>query len=73
MSFIGRYVYRYKAFVRVTEAPQCNRNKATAQDTDNKNNNIQIYKIGNVQKKSKNTIYNRQLCMYRYDMYKFEM
>ncbi len=42
---------------KVTEAPQCNRMTATGQDTDNKKNNIQIYKIDNVQN-SKNTIYN---------------
>ncbi len=57
MSFIARYVYTYKEFVIVTEAPQCNRKTATGQDTGNKKNNIQIYKIGNVQK-SKNTLYN---------------
>ncbi len=49
MTFIARYVYTYKELVIVTEAPQCNRNTATGPDTDNKNNNIQIYKIGNVQ------------------------
>ncbi len=36
MSFIARYVYTYKEFVIVTEAPQCNRMTATEQDTDNK-------------------------------------
>ncbi len=41
MSFIARYVYTYKEFVIVTEAPQCNRMTATGQDTDNKKN---IYK-----------------------------
>ncbi len=54
-SFIVMYVYTYKEFVIVTEAPQCNRMTATGQDTDNKN--TQIYKIENVQN-SKNRIYN---------------
>ncbi len=57
MSFIARYVYTYEEFVIVTEAPQCIRMTATGQDTDNKKNNLQIYKIDNVQN-SKNTIYN---------------
>ncbi len=62
MSFIARCVYTYEEFVLVTEAPHCNRMTVTRQDTDNKNN-IQIYKIDNVQN-SKNTIYkNRQFCM----------
>ncbi len=39
----------------MTEAPQCDRMTVTRQDTDNKNNNIQIYKIDNVQN-STNTI-----------------
>ncbi len=56
MSFIARYVYTHEEFVIVTEAPQCNRKTATGQDNDNKNNNIQIYKIGNVQKKQKHNI-----------------
>ncbi len=73
MSFIARYVYTYEDFVLVTEAPQCNRMTVTRQDTDNKMNNIQIYKIDNVQI-STDTIYkNRQFCMYRYVMCKFEM
>ncbi len=37
-------------FVLETEAPQCDRMTASGQDTDNKNNNIQIFKIDNVQK-----------------------
>ncbi len=37
-------------FVLETEAPQYDRMTATGQDTDNKNNNIQIFKIDNVQK-----------------------
>ncbi len=41
MSFIARYVYTYKEFVIVTEAPQCNKMTATGEDTDNK---IIIYK-----------------------------
>ncbi len=57
MSFIARYVYTYEEFVLVTEALQCNRMTATGQDTDNKKNNIQIYKIDNVQN-IKNTMYN---------------
>ncbi len=32
-------------FVLVTEAPQCNRMAVARQDTNNTNNNIQIYKI----------------------------
>ncbi len=40
----------------MTEAPQCDRMKATGQDTDNKNNNKQIDKIDNVQNIT-NTIY----------------
>ncbi len=36
MSF--EYVYTYKEFVIVTEAPQYNRMTATGQDTDNKKN-----------------------------------
>ncbi len=53
MSF--EYVYTYKEFVIVTEAPQYNRMTATGQDTDNKKNtNIQISNVQN----SKNTIYN---------------
>ncbi len=40
----------------MTEAPQCNRMTVTRQDTDNTNNNIQIYKIDNVQNIT-NTIY----------------
>ncbi len=35
MSFIARYVYTYKEFVLVTEAPQCDRMTETGQDTDN--------------------------------------
>jgi len=35
------YVYIYKEFVIVTEAPQCNKMTATGQDTDDK---IIIYK-----------------------------
>ncbi len=50
MSFIARYVYTYEEFVKVTNKVLI----ATGQDTKN---NIQIYKIGNVQK-GKNTIYN---------------
>ncbi len=56
MSFIARHVYTYKEFVLVTEAPQCNRMTAPRQDTDNKKNYIQIYKIDNMQN-SNNTIY----------------
>ncbi len=56
MSFIARYVYTYEEFVLVTEAPQCNRMIATRQDTDNKKNNIQIYKIDNVQNSKKHNI-----------------
>ncbi len=55
MSFIARYVYTYEEFVIVTKLHSATEKTATGQDTDNKNNNIQIYKIGNVQK-SKNTI-----------------
>ncbi len=55
MSFIVRYVYIYKEFVIVTEAPQCNRRTETGQDADNTNNNMQVYKIDNVLN-SKNTI-----------------
>ncbi len=40
----------------MTEAPQCNRMNVTRQDTDNTNNNIQIYKIDNVQN-STSTVY----------------
>ncbi len=54
ISFIARYVCTYEEFV--TEAPQCDRVTVTRQDTDNKNNNIQIYKIDDVQN-STNTIY----------------
>ncbi len=43
-NVLARYVYAYKEFVIVTEAPQCNRMTATGQNTDNKKNNIQIYK-----------------------------
>ncbi len=57
MSFIARYVYTCEEFVIVTESPQCNRMTTTGQGTDNKKNDIQIYKIENVQN-SKNTIYN---------------
>ncbi len=45
-----RYICTYKEFVLETEAPQCERMTATGQDTDNKNNNIQIFKIDDVQK-----------------------
>ncbi len=41
-ALLARYVYTYEEFVIVTEAPQCNRKTTTGQDTDNKNNNIQI-------------------------------
>lgn len=44
-------VFTYKEFVLVTEGLQCDR--MTRQDTDNKNNNIQIDNVQN----SKNTIY----------------
>ncbi len=66
MSFIARYVYTYKEFVIVTDAAQCKRKTATGQDTANTNINIQIYKIGNVQKN--HNISYRLLCMYRYDI-----
>ncbi len=56
-ALLARYVYTYEELVIVTEAPQCNRMTATGQDTDNKKNNIQIYKIGNVQKKEQKTQY----------------
>ncbi len=56
ISFIARHVYAYEEFVLVIEAPQCDRMTVTKQDTDNKKNNIQIYKIDNVQN-SQNTIY----------------
>ncbi len=49
MSFIARYVCTYEEFVLVTVAPQCNRMTATGQDTDNKKNNVQIYKMDNIQ------------------------
>ncbi len=49
MSFIARYAYTYEEYVLVKEAPQCNIMTATKQDTDNTNNDIQIYKIDNVQ------------------------
>ncbi len=45
-ALLARYVYTYKEFVIVTEAPQCNRMTATGQDTDNK---IIIYKYTNRQ------------------------
>ncbi len=50
------YVYTYEEFVLVTEAPECNRMTATRQDTDNKKNNIQIFKIDNVQNSKKHNI-----------------
>ncbi len=48
--FAPLYVCTYEEFVLETEAPQCDRMTASGQDTDNKNNNIQIFKIDNVQK-----------------------
>ncbi len=36
LALLARYVYTYKEFVIVTQAPQCNRKTATGQDTDNK-------------------------------------
>ncbi len=56
MSFIARFVCTYEEFVLVTVAPQCDRMTATGQDTDNKKNNGQIYKMDNMQN-STNTIY----------------
>ncbi len=47
MSFLARYVCTYEEFVLVTVAPQCDRMTATGQDTDNKKNNVQIYKMDN--------------------------
>ncbi len=44
-----RYICTYEEFVLETEAPRCDRMTASGQDTDNKNNNIQIFKIDNVQ------------------------
>ncbi len=41
MSFFSWYVYTYKEFVFVTEAPQCIRTIVVRRDTDNTNNNIQ--------------------------------
>ncbi len=34
-AILARYVYTYKEFVLVTEAPKCNRMTVTGQDTDN--------------------------------------
>ncbi len=57
-SFFARYVYTYKEFVIVTEAPQCNRMTATGQDTENKIiYKYTMYNIANTQYKR------RQLCM----------
>ncbi len=56
ISFIVRYVCTYEEFVLETEAPRCDRMTATGQDTDNTNNNIQIFKIDDVQKKHKHNI-----------------
>ncbi len=67
MSFIARYVYSYKKFVIVIEAPECNRMTATGQDTDNK---LIIYKYIKWQE---HNIQYRQLCVYMSDMFKFEM
>ncbi len=44
LALLARYVYTYKEFVKVAEAPQCNRMTVTGQDTDNK---ITIYKYTN--------------------------
>ncbi len=56
ISFIARYVCTYEEFVLVRVASQCDRMTATGQDTDNKKNNGQIYKMDNMQN-STNTIY----------------
>ncbi len=45
-ALLARYVYTCEEFVIVTKAPQCNRMKATGQDTDHK---IIIYKYTNRQ------------------------
>ncbi len=58
MSFIARYVYIYDEFVFVTEA-------STVQQNDSDRTKTQII--------NKNKKYNRQFCMYRYIMCKFEM
>ncbi len=74
---MASYVYTYKEFVIVTEAPQCNKMTATGPDTDNKNNNNNIIKNNN-----KNNV---KICNIRYiknyiendvctgEMCKFEM
>ncbi len=48
MSFIARYVYTYEECYMWQKL-----HSATEQDTDNKKNNVQIYKTGNVHKKQK--------------------
>ncbi len=53
MSFIARYVYTYEECYMWQKL-----HSATEQDTDNKKNNMQIYKTGNVQKKQKHNIDN---------------
>ncbi len=35
-ALLARDVYTYEEFVKVTDAPQCNRMTATGQDTDDK-------------------------------------
>ncbi len=71
MRFIARYVYTFEEFVIETEAPLYNRKTAIGQEAGNKKNNIQMYKIGNVQKKQKHNIKYRQLSLYRHDMCKY--
>ncbi len=66
-ALLAGYVYTFEEFVKVTEAPQCNRMTETGQDTENKRT---IYKY---KKWQKHNIQYRQLCVYRSDMCKFEM
>ncbi len=54
MSFIARYVCTYEEFDRISTVRQNGSDKTVTKD--NTNNNIQIYKMGNVQNGT-NTIY----------------
>ncbi len=63
-DLLARYVYTYKEFVIVREAPQCNRITVTGHRQQK--NNIQISNVQN----SKNTI---QSQLYRPDICKCEM
>jgi len=55
-ALLARYVYTYKEFVIVTEAPQCNKMTVTGQQHRQQTNNIQIYK--QAMHKMAKTIYN---------------